>query len=494
MPAPRSASCNRLNEGLWHETAECPVVAAAMDATTDARAPRRSARPSRAHSDESRTRAASSSAPALVFNSQRRPQPGQTPAPAHAAIRRKPLPHRPTRARARRPLACRPTRRCHAHKGSELCAQFPASAARRAAASARFAQPQQGRFGRHVLGKQLRRPQKQRRTRLQEEAHRPHRRDCARRRSSPASESPARSGTTTSPPTSRETTTSPPRRLPVADEPYYVLLLGGDSREGGDVKTEADEGNRTDSMMVARVDEKNKKVDLLSVPRDTRVYIEGHGHQTINPAIEFGGYDLAIKEVNELLGVGDWTTDAFIYFSGFEDLVDKLGGVTVEGPEGTEYAGVRVPAGDAVTINGQEALVLARCRHWRAGRSGRLRHGRVPAHAQPAQPHQGHRQRRFSSRTRRRCPTSSRAFPSASRPTWTSRASSSLRPTCAAWTSKATSCRAPSPKLAPPSTRSPWYGVIFQLTLFPTLQKNFIAGKVPVRWLPQQLRRRAYRR
>ena len=44
-------------------------------------------------------------------------------------------------------------------------------------------------------------------------------------------------------------------------------------------------------------------------------------------------------------------------------LVDKLGGVTVEVPEGTYYAGVSVPAGDAVQINGQEALVLARCRH-----------------------------------------------------------------------------------------------------------------------------------
>ena len=146
-----------------------------------------------------------------------------------------------------------------------------------------------------------------------------------------------------------------------ADEPYYVLLLGGDSREG-DVKTEADEGNRTDSMMVARVDEKNKKVDLLSVPRDTRVYIEGHGHQKINSAIEFGGYDLAIKEVNELLGI-KINYYAFIYFSGFEKLVDDLGGVTVQVPEGTYYDGVWVPAGDASRINGKEALVLARCRH-----------------------------------------------------------------------------------------------------------------------------------
>jgi polyisoprenyl-teichoic acid--peptidoglycan teichoic acid transferase len=54
---------------------------------------------------------------------------------------------------------------------------------------------------------------------------------------------------------------------------------------------------------------------------------------------------------------------AFIYFDGFSDLVEKLGGVTVAVPEGTYYEDVWVPAGDAVEINGEEALVLARCRH-----------------------------------------------------------------------------------------------------------------------------------
>ena len=139
-------------------------------------------------------------------------------------------------------------------------------------------------------------------------------------------------------------------------EPYYVLLLGGDSRT--DEKTD----NRTDSIMVARVDEANQKVSIISVPRDLRVNIEGHGMCKINSAIEYGGYDSVINEVNDVLGI-KINYYAFIYFSGFKDLVDQLGGVNVTVPEGTYYHGVSVPAGDNVLIDGTEALVLARCRH-----------------------------------------------------------------------------------------------------------------------------------
>ncbi len=142
----------------------------------------------------------------------------------------------------------------------------------------------------------------------------------------------------------------------VTGEPYYVLLLGGDSRT--DEKTD----NRTDSIMVARVDEAKQKVSIISVPRDLRVNIEGHGMCKINSAIEYGGYDCIINEVNEVLGI-KINYYAFIYFSGFKDLVDKLGGVNVDVPEGTYYHGVSVPAGENVLIDGTEALVLARCRH-----------------------------------------------------------------------------------------------------------------------------------
>ena len=140
------------------------------------------------------------------------------------------------------------------------------------------------------------------------------------------------------------------------DEPFYVLLLGGDSRD------DTDEDNRTDSIMVARVDEAEQKVSILSVPRDTRVNIEGHGYCKINSAIEYGGYNRVVECVNDILDI-KINYYAFIYFDGFRDLVNTLGGVNVKVPEGTYYDGTWVPAGDDVLIDGDEALVLARCRH-----------------------------------------------------------------------------------------------------------------------------------
>ena len=74
---------------------------------------------------------------------------------------------------------------------------------------------------------------------------------------------------------------------PVADEPYYVLLIGCDSREGFDEEpSDGSEGERTDSIMVARIDEKSKAVSIISVPRDLRVNIEGHGYSKINAVVD----------------------------------------------------------------------------------------------------------------------------------------------------------------------------------------------------------------
>lgn len=156
---------------------------------------------------------------------------------------------------------------------------------------------------------------------------------------------------------------------PAADEPYYVLLMGSDSREGFETVDENNGGERADSIMVARVDEKNQKVAIISVPRDLRVKIPGHGYAKINSAIEYGGYDLLISTLNDILDI-KINYYATVYFTGFLDLVDTLGGVTVEVPEGTatynedeSYPDVILPAGDAVRLNGEQALVLARCRH-----------------------------------------------------------------------------------------------------------------------------------
>lgn len=143
---------------------------------------------------------------------------------------------------------------------------------------------------------------------------------------------------------------------PEIGKPYYVLLMGSDSRD------EAEDTARADSMILCRVDEAAKQVTMVSMPRDLLVEIPGHGKGKLNSALAYEGYSGAIDAVSKVAGV-PISYYATIYFSGFEKLVDDLGGVTVQVPEGTYYDGVWVPAGDAPRINGKEALVLARCRH-----------------------------------------------------------------------------------------------------------------------------------
>ena len=79
-------------------------------------------------------------------------------------------------------------------------------------------------------------------------------------------------------------------------EPFNILLLGADGRKG-------ETAYRSDTIVVAHVDPQQKKVWMLSIPRDTRVLIPGHGYQKINAAHSFGGPPLTIKVVKEFTGL-----------------------------------------------------------------------------------------------------------------------------------------------------------------------------------------------
>lgn len=108
-----------------------------------------------------------------------------------------------------------------------------------------------------------------------------------------------------------------------------VLLLGIDARE--------DEGMaRSDSIILASVDPKSKQVSLLSIPRDTRVNIPGHGWDKINSATVYGGPELSTKVVSSLLGV---SVKYYVLtdFSGFKDIVDALGGVALDVDQNMYY-------------------------------------------------------------------------------------------------------------------------------------------------------------
>lgn len=139
--------------------------------------------------------------------------------------------------------------------------------------------------------------------------------------------------------------------------PYYVLALGSDAREEG-------EASRTDTMILVRVDPLAGKLTMLSIPRDTKVEIEGQGTQKINAAYTFGGLAGAVREVHELTGA-PVSQVAMVKFDGIESLVDYLGGVSVNVPVAVNdpaYTGLSLPAGEQV-MDGHTALLYSRVRH-----------------------------------------------------------------------------------------------------------------------------------
>ncbi|MGM9582021.1 MAG: LCP family protein [Anaerovibrio sp.] len=99
-----------------------------------------------------------------------------------------------------------------------------------------------------------------------------------------------------------------------------VMLMGVDEREG-DV-------GRSDTLMIATLDPKKKKAAILSIPRDTRVKIPGHGFDKINAAYAYGGHKLTQSTVENLLGV-EMEHYVLINVNAFTKIIDAIGGVDI---------------------------------------------------------------------------------------------------------------------------------------------------------------------
>ncbi len=107
-----------------------------------------------------------------------------------------------------------------------------------------------------------------------------------------------------------------------AGKPETILLIGVDQRQ-------PQEPSRSDTIILAVLDPAAPRVDLLSIPRDTRVKIPGHGYDKINAAHALGGPDLLLETINNFLGSH---VDKYmaIDFQGFEKIIDTLGGVDID--------------------------------------------------------------------------------------------------------------------------------------------------------------------
>jgi LCP family protein required for cell wall assembly len=103
-----------------------------------------------------------------------------------------------------------------------------------------------------------------------------------------------------------------------------ILLMGIDRQP-----TNQGEYIRSDSLMLVHVDPEQNYLSILSLPRDLRVEVPGHGLNKLNSAYTSGGPALAIQTVKELTGV-NITDYVEVDFQAFSDLTDKVGGVYVD--------------------------------------------------------------------------------------------------------------------------------------------------------------------
>jgi LCP family protein required for cell wall assembly len=109
----------------------------------------------------------------------------------------------------------------------------------------------------------------------------------------------------------------------LATSPTTVLLLGVDSKQG--------EPARSDTILLMHFDPDEHTVNQLSIPRDTLVDIPGHGEGKLNSAIYWGGPELAIKTVQQYLGI-PINHVMVVNFKGFPRLVNSVGGVDMYVP------------------------------------------------------------------------------------------------------------------------------------------------------------------
>ena len=148
---------------------------------------------------------------------------------------------------------------------------------------------------------------------------------------------------------------------PVNTAATDILLLGSDQRSG--VEAQYVTGARADTIMVLHIPEDGSAAYLISVMRDTWVNIPGYGSHKVNAGLHYGGVDLQVATIEQLLGI-QMDHVAEIDFQGFKALVDTLGGVTVDVP----FAFNATPAGYSFaagpqTMTGGEALVFVRERY-----------------------------------------------------------------------------------------------------------------------------------
>ena len=145
-----------------------------------------------------------------------------------------------------------------------------------------------------------------------------------------------------------------------------ILLVGEEAINDGSAR------GRTDSMMIATINIKQKALKLTSIMRDLYVAIPGYSDNKLNAAYHNGGMPLLKQTIEENFDI-ELDGSVLVDFSGFEDIIDRLGGVdiTLSANEAaylnrTNYISnpiYRNVRAGTQTLNGNQALGYSRIRY-----------------------------------------------------------------------------------------------------------------------------------
>ena len=110
-------------------------------------------------------------------------------------------------------------------------------------------------------------------------------------------------------------------------EPQTLMILGSDRRPKNNV--EGGSGARSDTILLVRLNPDKDATAMMSLPRDLKVQIPGHGTDKINAAYELGGPRLTLKTVKQLTGLSI-NHVINVSFGGFWRAVNAIGCVYVD--------------------------------------------------------------------------------------------------------------------------------------------------------------------
>ena len=159
--------------------------------------------------------------------------------------------------------------------------------------------------------------------------------------------------------------------------PRTILFIGVDT---GGVREDA---GRADSIVLMRTDPDQHRISLLAIPRDLRVAVQGRGLDKINATYAVGGAAATIDAIDDLTGI-PVNHVALIDFDSFPDVIDAVGGVTLDVPKPIvsnrfdcpypsqvaceQWEGWRFSPGRQ-TMDGDRALIYSRVRENRLDES-----------------------------------------------------------------------------------------------------------------------------